>query len=161
MSKLYRMIPWCVIFILIASCAPPTIGAASTSILSAAEIVRYPEPADFSGNYLKLTSIPSFDPSSGEQWQIDLRSRDLTEIDMTGSLADLMYADFDSKTQWPTRDKMPGEFDWQKIMETGKDPGLGIRNLHKQGIKGTSIGIAVIDQPLLVDHQEYKTTRIF
>jgi hypothetical protein len=80
----------------------------------------------------------------------------LTKIDMTGSLADLMYADFDSKTQWPTSDKTPVGFDWQKTMETGKDPGLGTRNLHKQGIKGTGIGIAIIDQPLLVDHQEYK-----
>jgi hypothetical protein len=155
-SKLYRLLLLCVLVMLVASCTVPAIGTASTSILSAAEIVRYPEPADFSGNYLELTSIPNYDPSSGEQWQIDLRSRDLTKVDMTGSLADLMYADFDSKTLWPRSDKMPREFDWQKIIETGKDPGLGIRNLHQHGINGTGIGIAVIDQPLLVDHQEYK-----
>ena len=40
-------------------------------------------------------------------------------------------------------------------METGKDPGLGIRALHQQGITGKGIGVAIIDQTLLVDHVEY------
>ncbi len=40
-------------------------------------------------------------------------------------------------------------------MELGKDPGLGIRNLHAQGITGRGVGIAIVDQTLLVDHQEY------
>jgi len=76
---------------------------------------------------------------------------------MTGSLDDLMYAGFDSKTRWPASDKIPAGFDWQTIMETGKDPGLGMRALHEQGVTGEGISIAVIDQPLLVDHQEYKS----
>jgi hypothetical protein len=49
---------------------------------------------------------------------------------MTGALTDLIYANFDSKTQWPLSDKMPADFDWQKIMEIGKEPGLGVRKLH-------------------------------
>ncbi|MGE5642987.1 MAG: S8 family serine peptidase, partial [Byssovorax cruenta] len=68
----------------------------------------------------------------------------------------MLYADFDSKTQWPTFDKMPGGFDWQKIMELNKDPGLGMRALHEQGITGKGVSIAMIDQTLLVDHIEYK-----
>jgi len=40
-------------------------------------------------------------------------------------------------------------------MDLGKDPGLGIRSLHAQGITGRGVGIAIIDQTLLVDHQEY------
>jgi subtilisin family serine protease len=77
-------------------------------------------------------------------------------LDLSKSKDDLLYANFDSKTQWPPVDKMPVDFDWQKIMEIGKDPGLGIRNLHQQDVNGKGIGIAIIDQPLLVDHQEYK-----
>jgi subtilisin family serine protease len=50
---------------------------------------------------------------------------------------------------------MPSDFDWQKIMESGKDPGLGIRALHDQGITGKGINIAIIDQPLIIDHVEY------
>jgi hypothetical protein len=29
---------------------------------------------------------------------------------------------------------MPPDFDWQKIMEMGKNPGLGIRQLHGVGV---------------------------
>jgi subtilisin family serine protease len=50
---------------------------------------------------------------------------------------------------------MPSGFNPQEIMELGKNPGLGIRSLHKQGITGRGVKIAIIDQPLLVDHQEY------
>nr|WP_243151682.1 S8 family serine peptidase [Anaerotruncus colihominis] len=41
-------------------------------------------------------------------------------------------------------------------MELGRDPGLGVRILHEQGITGKGVGIAIIDQTLLTDHQEYK-----
>jgi hypothetical protein len=67
---------------------------------------------------------------------------------------DLFYADFDSKTRWPR--KLPAGFDPMHVMELGKNPGLGIRGLHQQGITGKGIGIAIIDQGLLVDHIEYK-----
>ena len=50
---------------------------------------------------------------------------------------------------------MPPGFDWQKIMELGKNPGLGTRSLHTQGITGQGVGLAIIDQPLIVDHPEY------
>ena len=51
---------------------------------------------------------------------------------------------------------MPEGFDHKQIMELGKNPGLGIRALHKQGITGRGVGIAICDQPLIVDHQEYR-----
>jgi hypothetical protein len=37
----------------------------------------------------------------------------------------------------------------------GKNPGLGVRSLHQKGITGRGVGIAIIDNPLLTDHQEY------
>lgn len=143
MSKLYRMIMLFVVVVLVASCTAP------------ANIVRHPEADDYSG-FNVYTEPPTYDPNSTEQWQVDLRSSDLTKLDLSKSKEALLHADFDSKTQWPPSDKMPADFDWQKIMEIGKDPGLGIRNLHQQGINGNGVGIAIIDQPLLVDHQEYK-----
>lgn len=159
MSKLYLTTIVCITALMVASCggqvteSPPTETALPE--LPEVHIVRHPEPVDFSAYYLELTSIPIFDPSSTDIFQIDLRSRDLAKIDMTASLTDLLYADFDSKTQWPASSKMPVGFDWQKIMETGKDPGLGIRAVHDQGITGRGVGIAIIDQTLLVDHVEY------
>lgn len=44
----------------------------------------------------------------------------------------------------------------KKILELGKDPGFNIRKLHKQGITGKGIGIAILDNYLLKDHVEYK-----
>ncbi|HIE26423.1 TPA: hypothetical protein EYP66_03975 [Candidatus Poribacteria bacterium] len=69
---------------------------------------------------------------------------------------DLFYASFDSKTIWPPADKMPQGFDWEQILELGENPGLGIRKLHARGVTGRGVGIAIIDQPLLTEHQEYK-----
>jgi len=143
MSKLYRTLVLFVVLVLVTSCTTP------------ANIVRHPEPDDYSG-FKVYTEPPTYDPNSTEQWQMDLRSSDLTKLDLSNSKDDLLHAGFDSKTQWPPSDKMPTDFDWQKIMETGKDPGLEIRDLHQQGIDGTGISIAIIDQPLLVDHVEYK-----
>ena len=172
MSKRYRILLCVTLAILVTSCAAPAVNqptlptatqfispTATQSVpqaLPEIHIARHPEPVDYSRFFPELTSIPKFNPNSDNPWQVDLRSRDLTKIDMTASLDDLMYADFDSQTQWPTSDKLPADFDWQKIMELGKDPGLGIRQLHEQGITGKGVGLAIIDQTLLVDHSEYK-----
>jgi hypothetical protein len=102
-----------------------------------------------------MTSVPTYNPDSDESWQMDLRAYDLSELDLSGSLNDLFYASFDSQTIWPPADKMPQGFDWEHIMELGKNPGLGIRKLHAQGITGRGVSIAIIDQPLITEHQEY------
>ena len=41
-------------------------------------------------------------------------------------------------------------FDPAKLLEEGKNPGLGIHELHEEGIDGENVGIAVFDQPLLL-----------
>lgn len=180
MPKLNRKLIVLILAIVVSSCAsratnqlPPTVvhstASLSTSstvqattsqptstVLLEAHIVRRPEPADPGKFHPELTSIPRFDLNVADGFQVDLRSRDLTKIDMTSSLIDLMYAVFDSKTQWPAADKMPAGFDWQQIIELNKDPGLGVRVLHEQGITGKGVSIAIIDQTLLVDHIEYK-----
>ena len=152
MSDIYRRVTWVVIALIIASCTAPATSVPMPEI----SIVRHPAPVDYSGFFSKLTSIPKFDLNSTDPWQVDLRSQDLSGINMTSSLNDLMFATFDSKTEWPSASKIAAGFDSQKIMEIGKDPGLGMRALHDQGITGKGIGIAIIDQTLLVDHVEYK-----
>lgn len=42
-----------------------------------------------------------------------------------------------------------------QLMEDGKNPGLGVRSLHEQGITGEGVNVAIIDQNLLLDHPEY------
>jgi subtilisin family serine protease len=155
MSKLYRLMVLLVVGMLMASCAAPAPYPPELPVLPEVSIARHPEPVNFSG-FNVFTSPPVYDPASTEYWQVDLRSADLTKLDLSKSTADLLYADFDSQTQWPPSEKMPADFNWQTIMEVGKDPGPGMRALHEQGITGRGIGIAIIDQTLLVDHMEYK-----
>jgi hypothetical protein len=58
------------------------------------------------------------------------------------------------RTIWPAR--LPEGFDVARVMDLGKNPGLGLRALHARGITGAGVGIGIIDQALLVQHVEYK-----
>lgn len=114
-------------------------------------IHNHPIPMRFSRH---LDALPVYDPKSEKNWQVDLRGMDLTAIPMARRLQDLMHADFDSQTKWPGT--LPQGFDYQRIMELGKNPGLGVRALHKKGITGKGVGLAILDQNLLTEHTEYK-----
>ncbi len=116
-------------------------------------IVRHPAPLDLGRGPLKI--LPAYDPQNKREiWQVDLRGYDLRALDLGERLKDLLMADFDKGTRWPGR--LPRGFDPDRIMEIGKDPGLGVRTLHEQGITGKGVAVGIIDQALLVDHVEYK-----
>ena len=140
---------------LVTMCVAVAVLTGCVTALPPVKIVRRPAPADYSRLGRPLLAIPKFDINSNNSWQVDLRSKDLSAIDASGSLPDLLYAGFDDKTVWPPKEKMPVGFDHEAIMELGKDPGLGVRSLHARGITGKGVGVAIIDQTLLVDHKEY------
>ncbi len=79
----------------------------------------------------------------------------LAELDLRNHGELLRTMPFDSRTKWPKPDKMPLGFNPQRLLEQGKNPGLGVRALHERGIDGRGVGVAIIDQPLLRDHIEY------
>ena len=79
----------------------------------------------------------------------------LVNLDLTGHENLLKKMCFDSRTEWPEPNKLPEGFNPARLLEEAKKPGLGIRSLHKQGIDGRGVGIAILDQPLLKNHQEY------
>lgn len=85
----------------------------------------------------------------------------LTALDLRKASAWLSETVFDTLTRWPERSQLPPNFDPGARLEAGKDPGLGIRSLHQQGINGHGISIGIIDQPLLLGHQEYTSRLIF
>jgi hypothetical protein len=118
------------------------------------KIDRHPPPWPLASRG-PLAAMPTYDPAATNPGQIDLRGFDLSALDLRGSQAELEQADFDDRTVWPPAERMPADFNGRVIMELGKNPGLRIRSLHEQGITGRGVGIAIIDQPLLVDHQEY------
>ena len=79
----------------------------------------------------------------------------LVNLDLRGHGKLLEEMRFDSRTKWPEPNKMPEGFDPARLLDEGKNPGLGIRGLHKQGIDGRGVGIAILDQRLLKNHVEY------
>ncbi len=122
---------------LLAGCASPP------PILKAGSVCRRPEAA---------VSFWETDPEA-DHGLSDLRGADLRDMDLTDMEDILFSADFDTKTQWP--DALPESFDPERLLELGKDPGLGLRALHERGITGKGVGVAIIDQTLLVEHREY------
>lgn len=102
----------------------------------------------------KLDSMPKYNENSMIPFKSDLRCYDLSGLDLRNNLIELLHSDFDSKTNWPK--SLPAGFNPDSIMEIGKNPGLNVRKLHEVGITGKGVGIAIIDQDLLIDHNEYK-----
>jgi len=58
---------------------------------------------------------------------------------------------FNTSTVWPEDATAIA----QQVLEEGKNPGLGVRSLHEQGITGKGVTVAIIDQNLGLDHPEF------
>jgi len=104
----------------------------------------------------KIFDDSSLSAKKDDIWGYDMRSCDVSQLDLSviQSCNDIT---FDTDTKFPDNpDKLPADFDAGYILEFNKNPGLGIRELHKQGITGKGVSIAVIDQNLLTSHEQYK-----
>jgi serine protease AprX len=100
-----------------------------------APLLAYDDVRKFNGNLAQTKNVASMDLSD--------------KADIIPTLW------FNQKTAWPSKSKMPGGCDPKKILEDAKNPGLGVRELHKQGITGAGVNVAIIDQPLYQDHPEF------
>lgn len=89
-----------------------------------------------------------------------LYGKDLLKMNLKDYGDFLKTISFDKYTKWPSVDKLPDNFDPQKIMEWGKNPGLGINDLHELGYTGKGVNIAYVDQTLQPDHVEYNGTNV-
>ncbi len=105
-----------------------------------------------------LRRLESLPPDPGDFAGMDLTRADLRALNLRNEGALLRAeANFDSLTVWPIEPwKRPAGFNPAAILEEGKNPGLGLRALHKRGITGKGIAIGIIDQDLLTSHTEYK-----
>jgi subtilisin family serine protease len=109
--------------------------------------------AESSGGSLKPAELKEFSDLRAvvlRQNGTSLESMDLRECFQT-----LLTATFDTNTVWPAKSRMPEKFNPAEIIEMGRDPGLGIRRLQIAGVTGSGVRVAIIDQPLLRDHEEY------
>ena len=98
----------------------------------------------------KLARIPA--PNFAETY--DLRSFDASALDLRGAVAAM--SSFDDRTAWPPAERLPDGFDHSRILELGKDPGLGVRGLHRSGVTGRGVGVGIVDRVLLTSHEEIR-----
>ncbi len=84
------------------------------------------------------------------------QARQLAEADLRSQAKVLFKTTFNTQTPWPPAERMPEDFNPQEIIRRGMNPGLGIRELHRRGITGRGVAVAIIDQPLPPDHDEYR-----
>lgn len=90
------------------------------------------------------------------KWE-GLKNISLADLNLSELLNSFQNLSFYTNTIWPEdKNKLPPGFEPAKIMKNALSPGLGINSLHKEGINGNGINIAIIDQPLLQNHIEYK-----
>lgn len=66
----------------------------------------------------------------------------------------LISLTYNERTIW--NNKFNSILNPQELIEICKNPGLKIRDINNKGITGKGINIAIIDQPLNLNHPEYK-----
>ncbi|MEJ2544498.1 MAG: S8/S53 family peptidase [Calditrichaceae bacterium] len=79
----------------------------------------------------------------------------LKNVNLQNEIKLIQRMSYDNLTEWPSKENMPPDFDPINLLEVHKTPGLGIKILHSGGINGKGVNIAIIDQPLLLRHEEY------
>jgi len=85
----------------------------------------------------------------------DVRWKDLSKFDLSTRKRLIATLTFNQKTVWPEQAKMPPGGDPNKILTDALNPGLGVRQLHQQGITGKGVNVAIIDQPTYLVHPEF------
>ena len=125
------------------ACAAPVGGGAASASLAAAVSVP-PEPS--------ASASPEPDGEAPLEPYADVRGIWDPVVLKPGD-----YVPEDLETYWFNQNTVfeGNEERAAKILENGKAPGLGIKRLHAQGVTGEGVAVAIIDQPLLLDHPEY------
>ncbi|MDH4240904.1 MAG: hypothetical protein OEW48_15205, partial [Phycisphaerae bacterium] len=96
----------------------------------------------------KRGSIQTTRPIKSVEQFDDVRWKDLSKLDLSDKKDLIPTLRFNQKTVWPQPDKMPPGNKPDKVLKDTMNPGLGVRRLHKQGITGKGVNVAIIDQPL-------------
>jgi serine protease AprX len=103
----------------------------------------------------KRSSFQTVRPVKSVEQYDDVRWKDLSKLDLSARKGLVPTLRFNQKTIWPQPDKMPPGSKPDKVLKEAMNPGLGIRKLHRQGITGKGVSVAIIDQPLYLDHPEF------
>ena len=99
--------------------------------------------------------IQKFDDVRRNQGQLFPGGKDASQADLSASLDVLPTLTFNQQTIWPPPPKMPPFLTPDAIRLAAMNPGLGVRALHQAGVAGQGVSVAIIDQPLYLDHPEF------
>jgi hypothetical protein len=81
----------------------------------------------------------------------NIRWKDASAV--TGLTPDIIRTlEFNERTRWSAPDAATSRL----LLQRAKDPGLGIRGLHRSGITGAGVTVGIVDQNLLLDHPEFR-----
>lgn len=81
----------------------------------------------------------------------NVSNKDFTQL----SLGKISEISFDTDTIWCEGNALPEGYSPALWLETSKDPGLQIKELHKEGHTGKGISAAIIDKPILSSSNEF------
>ena len=110
-------------------------------------LIRYDLPEKISNE--NINDILPKEGALNEIWGFSFR--DLSNVDFSWITEEsFVNIGFNNYTIFPKDFKI----NHKKIIEEAKDPGLFIRDLHKRGIDGRGVTVAVIDGPFLETHNE-------
>ena len=140
-------------FCLLAGCGN---AAVETMLLTDADIKsgepRFVKTEEY-GPWEREELLQLEDADTGGTMGFDLRSRDVASADLAAVRERLARLSFDTDTTWPA--VLPEGLNPQEMLDLGKNPGLGVRALQAAGVTGRGVSIAIVDQGLLLEHQEY------
>jgi serine protease AprX len=86
----------------------------------------------------------------------DVRWYDLRNLDFKQQPEVIASLHFNRATRWPGEKRLPSGVKPERLLTDAMNPGLGVRELHRQGITGKGVTVAIIDQPHPGDHPEYR-----
>lgn len=85
----------------------------------------------------------------------DIRKLNVTRVDFTGKDNLIKTLWFNADNEWPQSATDLVEGNPARLIIDAMNPGLGVREIHKQGITGKGVKVAIIDQPMYIDHPEF------
>jgi hypothetical protein len=84
----------------------------------------------------------------------DVRDKNLSRLS-PAKVADVITTlKFNNYTIWPKK-ALPPYKQPEKLLLDAMNPGLEVRKLHKQGITGKGVNVAIIDQAMYLEHPEF------
>lgn len=107
------------------------------------------QPAAGTDPFPQRTPVSVVDPYD------DIRTLDISEVDFTGQDDLIKTLWFNQYTEWPESALALTDGNPERVMIAAMTPGLGVHDLHEKGITGEGVRVAIIDQPMYLDHPEF------